>query len=151
MFLFAALCKVPHSLDLHQDLTNFLFFFISKATPRTYNFGILRFGSEARTAFTLFNFGRSPLHILLKYEIPDELKRTVIDITPLRTTLGYREKCTIKIQMKAMELGVYCIKILYFLRLNEISDVLIKQEGQQIFTFDFQCFWPVLHVKTTFL
>lgn len=107
----------------------------------------MRFGSEAETSFTLFNFGKSPLHIDLKHTIPGLLKRTVIDITPTKTTLGYREKCEVKIRLGALDYGEFSLKLFYFLRLHKNSDKIIKGEAREIFAFDFECSWPIVQVQ----
>lgn len=72
----------------------------------------------------------------------------MVEITPIRATLAHREKCEINIEIKAMDIGSYCIKMFYSLRLNEFSDVIIgATEDREIFSFDFKCSWPIIQVK----
>lgn len=119
-----------------------------KAIPKSHSFGNLQFNSEVETSFTIFNFGKSPLHVVLEYPKIEELKRSTISISPLVGSVAYKEKWKINIQLKIKDPGFYRIQIYYLIRLNEISDVLINpDEKKEIFSFDFECSYPILQVR----
>lgn len=100
----------------------------------------------------MFNFGCSPLHVALFCEMPRELKRSSVQISPLTASVGCREKCNVDIKVKTQDLGFHRIKILYRIRLNEISDKIVNEkEAIEIFLCDFDSSWPTLQVNAKFL
>lgn len=99
-------------------------------------------------SFTMFNFGKSPLYIVLHCDIPKELKNSIIDISPVVTSVGCKEQRKVDIHLKLKDLGAYHLKIFYSIRMNEMSGKIINEDERiQIFSFDFQCSWPTLQVK----
>lgn len=100
----------------------------------------------------MFNFGCSPLHVALFCEMPRELKRSSVHISPLTASVACREKCNVNIKVKTQDLGFHRIKILYRIRLNEISEKIVNEkEGFEIFSCDFESSWPTLQVNAKLL
>lgn len=96
----------------------------------------------------MFNFGESPLHIILRCEATKELKRSIVDISPMVADVSSKGKCKVDIQLKVLDVGFYRIKVFYYLRINKFSETIVNEnEGIEIFSFDFNCFWPKLQVN----
>lgn len=109
----------------------------------------MNFGSSVETSFTMFNFGCSPLHVALFCEMPRELKRSSVHISPLNASVGSREKCKVEIKLKTQDLGFHRIKICYHIKINEVSEKIINDKNAiEIFSMDFDSAWPTVQVNT---
>ncbi|KAK4876024.1 hypothetical protein RN001_012446 [Aquatica leii] len=116
------------------------------ATPSFHNFGDIEYDSTSTISFYLFNFGESPLHFLLSIRESNPITNDV-RLVPNTGTLGPKQKVEILMSIKGTVVGEQKIEIIYKLRLNISSAVIVQQHEEPIvFSAHLDCKYATVQI-----